>query len=125
MESVLQRKVAKLIQVEVSTILQRETQYSMGAMATISVVRVTRDLELGKIYVSIFPETNAQEVVKNLNKNAWEIRKFLAARIKNQMRKMPDIQFFWDNTLQEAEKIDQLFSTIVIPEETEEENEEE
>jgi ribosome-binding factor A len=124
MESVLQRKVAKLIQVEVSTILQRETQYSMGTMATISVVRVTRDLELGKIYVSIFPETNAQEVVKNLNKNVWEIRKFLAARIKNQMRKMPNIQFFWDNTLQEAEKIDQLFSTIVIPEETEEEEEE-
>lgn len=124
MESVLQKKIAKLIQVEVSLILQRETQYSLGTMVTISMVSVPRDLELGKIYVSVYPETNAVQVVKNLNANAWEIRKFLAARIRNQLRKMPNVQFYWDNTLQEAAKIEHLLSTLDIPEASEEEEEE-
>lgn len=123
MESVLQKKIAKLIQVEVSLILQRETQYSLGTMVTISMVSVPRDLELGKIYVSVYPETNAVEVVKNLNANAWEIRKFLSARIRNQLRKMPNVQFYWDNTLQEAAKIEHLLATLDIPEASEEEDE--
>ena len=87
-ETILQRKVAKLIQVEVSSILLREQKVPRGSIVTISVVRVSKDLELAKIYVSVFPENTQTETLEALRKNTWEIRKFLSARLKNQFRKM-------------------------------------
>jgi ribosome-binding factor A len=116
--SILQRKIAKLIQVEVSTILQREPKFSRGTMLTLSVVRVSRDLEHGKLYVSVFPNENAEQIISALNQDAWEIRKMMAARIKNQVRKIPNIVFHLDNTLQEAEKMEQLLASLDIPAES-------
>lgn len=123
-ESVLQRKLAKLIQVELSTILQREAHLVNNTMVTISIVRVTRDLEMAKIYAMVFPDTQHEEVVKKLNKEVWEIRKMLAARIRNKVRKIPTLIFYKDDTLQEANQIDALIASLDIPEaEPEEETE--
>lgn len=118
-ESVVQRKIAKLILIEMSTILQKEARFGLGTMVTVTVVRVTKDLELAKIYVSIYPEDNAQGVVASLNKNNWELRKFLSARIRNNLKKMPNVVFYLDDSLQEAEKIEALLATLNIPKDEE------
>ena len=124
-ESILQRKVAKLIQVEVSSILLKEQKVPRGAIVTISVVRVSKDLELAKLYVSVFPEAMQADTLTHLRKNTWEIRKILSAKIKNQFRKMPNLVFFLDDTPQEVEHITDLLSTIEIPDETKDYKEEE
>lgn len=116
-ETILQRKVAKQIQIEVSDILLKEQKIPLGAMLTISVVRVSKDLELAKLYVSIFPESMQEDVLAYLGKNAWEIRKLLSKRIRNQFRKMPQLAFFLDDTPQEVERISNLISTLEIPDE--------
>lgn len=114
-ESVVQRKIAKLILIEMSTILQREARFGLGTMVTVTLARVTKDLELAKIYVSIYPEDNAQSVVDSLNKNNWELRKMLSARIRNNLKKMPNVIFYLDDSLQEAQKIEDLLATLNIP----------
>lgn len=124
-ETILQRKVAKLIQVEVSSILLREQKVPRGSIVTISVVRVSKDLELAKIYVSVFPENTQTESLEALRKNTWEIRKFLSARLKNQFRKMPQLAFFLDDTPQEVDHIASLLATIEIPDENKDYKEEE
>lgn len=118
-ESVVQRKIAKLILIEMSTILQREARFGLGTMVTVTLARVTKDLELAKIYVSIYPEDNAKNVVDSLNKNNWELRKLLSARIRNNLKKMPNITFYLDDSLQEAQKIEDLLATLNIPKDEE------
>ena len=114
-ETVVQRKIAKLILVEMGTILQRNSHFGQGTMITVTVARVTRDLELAKIYVSIFPEDNAKNIVESLNKNNWELRKLLSARIRNHLKKMPNVVFYLDDSLQEAQKIEDLLASLNIP----------
>lgn len=124
-ESVIQRKIGKLILIEMSTILQKEARFGLGTMITVTIVRVTKDLELAKIYVSIYPEDNAQGVVDSLNKNNWELRKLLSARIRNNLKKMPNVIFYLDDSLQEAQKIEDLLATLNIPKDEEGKKEEE
>ena len=114
-ETVLQRKVAKLIQLEVSKILQQQGHLNMGKMITVSEVRVTKDIEMAKIYASIFPDIEAEAVIAFLNKNNWEVRKLLAAEIRHQVRQIPALYFYLDNSLAEAEKMDKLFADLNIP----------
>lgn len=106
-----------------ATILQREVQFSQGKMLSVTVVRMSRDLEHAKLYISVFPETDADKTIDFLNVNRWEIRKFLSARIRHQLKKMPEIVFFLDDTPQEVERIEKLFDGIEIPEAEEEEEE--
>lgn len=122
-ETIVQKRIAKMVQVEMATILQREVQFSQGKMLSVTVVRMSRDLEHAKLYVSVFPETDADKTIDFLNVNRWEIRKFLSARIRHQLKKMPEIVFFLDDTPQEVERMEKLFEGIEIPEAVEEEEE--
>ena len=126
-ETILQKKFAKIIQVEVSDIFTREPKFTANAIVTLSIVRVPKDLESAKIYVSVFPDEQHTAVVKHLNACAWEIRKMLSAKIRNKMRKMPQLIFYEDDTLREALRIEKLISTLDIKpeEETEAEKSEE
>jgi len=110
-ESIVQKKLAKLIQKEVSDIVM-QGKYLQGVMLTVSLVRVTADLSLAKIYVSCFPDQRLEEAATQLNESAWEIRKGLASRIKNKVRKIPELRFYADDTLQEVEKIEELLDKI-------------
>jgi len=110
-DSIVQKKLAKLIQQEVSEILNQST-YIPNAMLTVSVVRITGDLSIAKVYVSCFPDHKLQEAADTLNQHAWEIRKQLAQKIKNKVRKIPELRFYPDNTLQEAERIEDLLNQI-------------
>ena len=111
-ETIVQRKLAKLIQREVGEIIDRG-KFFPGAMLTVSVVRVTRDLSIAKLYVSSFPEQKLDPAVKLLNEESWNIRKQLAQRIRNKVRKIPELRFFGDDTLQEANRIEKLLNNVL------------
>ena len=119
-ESIVQKKLARLIQKELSS-LNSFKAYGIGAMLTISVVRVTGDLGIAKIYISCFPDGQRATIVSALNDNVWEIRKELAQRIRNKVRKIPEIRFYEDDTQEEAGRIDQLLNEILPDSPTEEE----
>ncbi len=107
-ESVVQKKLAKLILQEVSHLLAFEVKIAPGSMITLSVVRVTGDLSIAKIYVTVLPDKDREEIVEALNERDWEIRKALAARIRNKVRKIPELRFYYDDSFDEARKIDEL-----------------
>ncbi len=110
-DSIVQKKLAKLIQQEVSEILNYSA-YIPHVMLTVSVVRITRDLSIAKVYVSCFPDHKLPEAADTLNQHAWEIRKLLAQKIKNKVKKIPELRFYPDDTLQEAERIEDLLNQV-------------
>ncbi|MEM6628502.1 MAG: 30S ribosome-binding factor RbfA [Bacteroidota bacterium] len=111
-ETIVQRKIAKLIQREVGEIMDRG-KFFPGAMLTLSVVRITRDLSIAKLYVSSLPEQKLDSAVQTLNEEAWQIRKLLAQRIRNKVRKIPELRFFGDDTLQEVDRIEKLLDEVI------------
>lgn len=111
-ESIVQKKLARLIQQEVSTILVHGNQYVPGAMITVSLVRITADLGLAKIYLTAFPDNLLPKAVETMNEHNWEVRKKLASKIKNKVRIIPEIRFYKDDSFIEAEKIDRLLNEI-------------
>ena len=111
-ESIVQKKLSKLIQQEVSIILTQESNYIRGALLTVSVVRVTADLGLAKIYVSVLPDSQLDKAVEVLNEQSWEVRHLLARKIKNKVRNIPEIRFYKDDSFKEAEKIDQILRNL-------------
>lgn len=83
-----------------------------GGMVSISSVKVTPDLLEARIYLSVFPNTNAQGVLKTIEDRKWEVKKELAAHVKNQLRRIPEIKFFLDDTLDHVFKMEELFKQI-------------
>ncbi|MEM7656442.1 MAG: 30S ribosome-binding factor RbfA [Bacteroidota bacterium] len=116
-ESIVQRKLAKLIQQELGELLRLEFPLQNGAFSTIRMVRVSGDLGLAKIYVTVLPDSKLAEVAEAYNEHAWQIRKSLAARIRNKVRKIPEVRFFGDDSYQVAERIDEILEDVEIPEE--------
>ncbi|MEI6946002.1 30S ribosome-binding factor RbfA [Paraflavisolibacter sp. H34] len=108
-----QKQVGGLIQEEMSSIFQR-LNLSMieGAMVSISSVKVTPDLLEARIYLSIFQGPDHKAVMKKIEEKAWEIKKELAARVKQQLRRMPELKFFLDDTLDHVFKMEELFKQI-------------
>lgn len=108
MESTRQKKVSALVQREMSIILQRKSNEFLNKLITVTVVRVTPDLSVAKIYLSIFPEDKDQEAFELIKENTNNLRFELGNKIKNQIRKIPEIIFYIDDSLDYAEKIDDL-----------------
>ncbi len=109
MESNRQQKIARLLQRELSELFRKEGfNYASGRMLTVSKVTVSPDLGLAKAYLSIFPSTTAEEDLKKIAAHTKTIRFNLGKIIKNQLRVVPDLAFFLDDTLDYLEKIDNL-----------------
>lgn len=109
MDSVRQNKISRLIQKELSTLFQLEGKsFAAGAMVSVTSVRVSPDLSYAKIYVSIFPSAALDSTVKSLDDNNKNIRYMLGKRIGKQVRIIPELRFFVDDSLDYIEKIDQL-----------------
>ena len=108
METKRQKRIAKIIQMDLAEILQGEVRKAgiKNLIVTVSKVKVTPDLTLAKVYVSIFPSVKADEYIKALQTNAKLIKHEVAQRVKHQLRKMPDLLFFRDDTLDYIEKIE-------------------
>jgi ribosome-binding factor A len=108
MASIRQNRIEGVIQEEVSIILQRQArELCLGALVSVTVVRITSDLSLARIYLSIFAGPEKADVVKNIKENAAKIRKEVGIRLKN-MRKIPELDFRIDDSLDYANEIDQL-----------------
>ena len=108
MESQRQKKISILIQKDISNIIQSFFREKVRSTFIISVtkVKITSDLSISKIYLSVFPSVNSPSVLDLLNTNKSIIRNKLAFLIKNQLRIIPDLHFFIDDSLDYIEKID-------------------
>jgi len=111
-ETNVQKKLSKLIKVELSDILSRDLQYVKGVFLTVTLVKVPRDLGLAKIYISTLPDAQLETMVETLNEHDWEIRKALAAKIRNKVRKIPELRFYADDSSQYADNIDKLLKDL-------------
>lgn len=116
MESTRQQKFARLIQKEIADLFSKEGRNFFGAtFITVTEVRVTPDLGIARIHLSIFKEKDKESVLKNIQTHHSEIRKKLGQRIRHQVRAIPELQFFMDNSMDYAEKMNNLFRNLDIP----------
>ena len=111
-----QRQVAGVIQQEMNEIFNR-LGLSMinGGMVSISSVKITPDLLEARIYISLFQVKDAAATMKKIEDRAWQIKKELSHRVKHQLRRIPVLQFFLDDTLDHVFKMEELFKTIMPP----------
>lgn len=108
-ETSRQRKVASQIQKDISDILLRECHDMLrGVMVSVSSVRMSPDLALAKVYISVFPFSHSAEVQKRLKSAVPMIRGELGRRVRNQLRIVPEIAFFVDDSLEYVENLDRL-----------------
>ncbi len=113
MESIRQRQVAKTIQVAMTEIVQKDLNTILeGSMLTISGVRVTPDLFTARIYVSIYNHAKPEVVLDNLDRYNKLIRGFLGKKIRNKVRSIPQLEFFKDDTLEDVQNLERIFSEI-------------
>ena len=109
METTRQQKIGKQIQKDISDIFVREgAEYVRGAMVTVTKVRVSPDLSLAKVYVSVFPFDKGEEILGRLKFNVSQIRRALGNRTKNQLRIVPELVFYIDDSLEYIAHIDEL-----------------
>ena len=102
-----QRKIAGVLQKDLVDVLQKAAQDGMkGVIISVSKVFVTSDLGVAKVYLSIFPSQKREEIIKGVQSNAPLIRHEMSQRTRNQLRRMPELLFFGDDTLDYLEEID-------------------
>ena len=108
-----QKQIGGLIQEEITIIFQRlGLSFINGGMVSVSSVKVTPDLLEVRVYLSIYNAPDKQEILKKIEDRHWEIKKELAARIKSQLRRIPEIKFFLDDTLDHVFKMEEIFNQI-------------
>ncbi len=108
METTRQNKIARLIQKELSEIFLLQTKALNGVLVSVSVVRISPDMSIARVYLSVFPSEKSAEIVQNINDNMKSIRYELGTRVRHQLRIIPELKFFVDDSLDYIEKIDQL-----------------
>ncbi|HKR07526.1 MAG TPA: 30S ribosome-binding factor RbfA [Bacteroidia bacterium] len=120
MDSTRQNKFARLIQKEVAEIFQKEGSNFYGnSFVTVTKAKVTPDLSIARIYLSIFKDKDPNGVINHLKHQKHLIRKKLGNKIKNQARIIPELEFYLDDSLDYAEKIDNIMKDLHIPPEEE------
>lgn len=116
MDSKRQQKFARLIQKELAEIFQRECAHLFqGAYISVTAVRVSPDLGVAKAYLSLLLNPNGRDLLSEIKLQTKTIRHELAKRIKNQVRVIPEIIFYLDDTAEYAAKMDKIISDLDIP----------
>ena len=108
MQETRQNKIARLLQKELSIIFQRQTQQMHGVMVSVTRTKVSLDLSICTAYLSIFPSEKAEEIIKNVTANEKSIRYELGTKVRYQLRIIPELRFFVDDSLDYIERIDAL-----------------
>ncbi len=111
MEGTRQQKIARLIQQDMSEIFQKEARNLFGnSMITVTHVRISPDLSIARIMISIFPigDTNKSEILGKINENIPDLRRRLGNRVGKQLRIIPSLSFFLDDSLDYIENIENL-----------------
>ena len=112
MESTRQKKVSRLIQKELADIfLRRGNEFAHGKLVSITRVRVSPDLSFAKVYISIFPTANQEDVLKSMQEHISKFRFDLGQKVRSQLRIVPDIAFHIDDSLDYIDKIDKLLKS--------------
>ena len=110
-ETTRQQKIGSLLMKDVSDIFLKEGHnFLRGAMVSITKVRISPDLSLAKIYISVFPFEKNQEILKNVKDNAKMIRYELGKKVRTQLRIVPELVFYVDDSLEYVENIDKLLA---------------
>jgi len=113
MESKRQQKFAGVLQEELAQVFQREgASFLPNTLVTITRVRVSPDLAVAKVYLSFFNTNNTTLSINTINAHAGEIRYKLGSRIRHQVRVVPELTFFVDDTNEYVERMDHLFDKI-------------
>ena len=109
MTTARQQKVSRLLQKELGEYLQRSgPEITGGKMITVTVVRISPDLGIAKVYLSVFPGEGAEECVKAISEKAGLVRSTLGNRLRNQLRHIPQFSFFLDDSLDYIDRIEDL-----------------
>ena len=108
MQETRQNKIARLLQKELSLIFQQQTRATHGVMISVTRTKISPDLSICTAYLSVFPSEKGEEILKNINANSKQIRYELGTRVRNQMRIIPELRFFIDDSLDYIERIDEL-----------------
>ena len=112
METTRQNKISRLIQKELSDMFQRQTAAMRGIIVTVSACRISPDMSSCRVYLSVFPSQKAEEIVDNVNANVKSVRFELGKRVRMQLRIIPELKFFIDDSLDYDEHIGQLLSKV-------------
>ncbi len=116
MDTTRQNKVSKLIQKEMGELFQRESRSLFGgAFITVTGVKISPDLSVAKIYLSFLAIKEPNVLIKTIKEHTKGIRKRFGEKVKSQLRIVPNLEFFHDDSLEYVDKIEKLFKTIVIP----------
>ena len=108
METTRQNKIARLLQKELSDIFLLQAKALRGTLVSVSAVRISPDLSVARAYLSIFPSDKGAEILNNVNANMKSIRYELGTRVRHQLRIIPELKFFLDDSLDYLEHIDEL-----------------
>ncbi|MDE5985872.1 MAG: 30S ribosome-binding factor RbfA [Prevotella sp.] len=108
MQETRQNRISRLLQKELSLIFQSQTRMMHGVMVSVTRVRISPDLSICTAYLSVFPSERGEEIIKNVNGNQAQIRYELGQRVRNQLRIIPELRFFIDDSLDYIERIDEL-----------------
>lgn len=108
MQETRQNRISRLLQKELASIFQTQTRMMHGVLVSVTRVKVSPDLSICTSYLSIFPSEKGDELLKNINANEKTIRYELGQRVHNQLRIIPELRFFIDDSLDYLEHIDEL-----------------
>jgi ribosome-binding factor A len=108
MDNTRLQKIERLVQKDLSEIFLLQTRQTPGVMVSVTNVRMSSDLSIAKAYLSIFPSGKGAELMKNIHLNTKSIRYELGLRIGKQIRKVPELSFFLDDSIDYLENIDNL-----------------
>ena len=109
MSSIRQEKISSVLQQELSMIFQRESRtVCMGSMVSVTTVKISSDLSIAKVYLSIFAAKDKEAVLENIRLHAKQVKHALSQIVKMQLRKTPNLSFFLDDSLDYAEEINAL-----------------
>ncbi|MBQ0081180.1 MAG: 30S ribosome-binding factor RbfA [Alistipes sp.] len=111
MENTRQQKIAKQIQKDIAEILLKEYREALlGVLVTVTTVRMSVDLSYAKVYISIFPYEKSKAVLEKISGESRTIRGLLGKRMRNQVKSIPELQFFLDDSLEYIENIEGLLN---------------
>ena len=111
MQETRQNKIARLLQKKLSIIFQQQTRAMRGVMVSVTRAKISPDLSICTAYLSVFPSERGEEILKNINANEKTIRYDLGTRVRHQLRIIPELRFFIDDSLDYIERIDELLKS--------------
>ena len=111
MQETRQNRISRLLQKELAEIFQSQTRQTHGILVSVTRVRISPDLSICTAYLSIFPSEKANELIENIRNNEKSIRYELGRRVHNQLRIIPELRFFIDDSLDYIDHIDELLKT--------------